>query len=109
MLPTGPVKFKAGLPDKTSTVPMVRLVNFPYYFLHDLGSKFEIASCPAKQVKISVGFPRQVSDRHGDRVTAYFEHNLIKYSPIEGDLNGYLSGRSTRTFHTPPSYGAANT
>jgi len=27
--------------------------------------------------------------------------------PIDGDLNGYLSGRSTRTFHTPPSYGAA--
>ena len=26
--------------------------------------------------------------------------------PIEGDLNGYLSGRSTRTFQTPPSYGA---
>lgn len=28
--------------------------------------------------------------------------------PIEGDLNGYFSGRSTRTFHTPPSYGARN-
>lgn len=26
--------------------------------------------------------------------------------PIEGDLKGYLSGKSTRTFHTPPSYGA---
>lgn len=26
--------------------------------------------------------------------------------PIDGDLKGYLSGRSTRTFHTPPSYGA---
>ena len=25
--------------------------------------------------------------------------------PIDGDLNGYLSGRSTLTFHTPPSYG----
>ena len=31
--------------------------------------------------------------------------------PMDGDLKGYLSGRSTRTFHTPPSYGAgeANT
>jgi hypothetical protein len=28
--------------------------------------------------------------------------------PIEGDLNGYFSGRSTLTFHTPPSYGAEN-
>lgn len=28
------------------------------------------------------------------------------FLPIDGDLNGYLSGRSTRTFHTPPSYGA---
>lgn len=27
--------------------------------------------------------------------------------PIDGDLKGYLSGRSTLTFHTPPSYGAA--
>ena len=26
--------------------------------------------------------------------------------PIDGDLKGYLSGRSTRTFQTPPSYGA---
>ena len=26
--------------------------------------------------------------------------------PIDGDLKGYLSGRSTLTFHTPPSYGA---
>jgi len=26
--------------------------------------------------------------------------------PIDGDLNGYLSGRSTLTFQTPPSYGA---
>ena len=28
------------------------------------------------------------------------------YLPMDGDLKGYLSGRSTRTFHTPPSYGA---
>lgn len=28
--------------------------------------------------------------------------------PMDGDLNGYLSGRSTRTFHTPPSYGAVH-
>jgi hypothetical protein len=28
------------------------------------------------------------------------------YLPIDGDLKGYLSGRSTRTFHTPPSYNA---
>ena len=28
------------------------------------------------------------------------------YIPIEGDLKGYLSGRSTLTVHTPPSYGA---
>lgn len=28
------------------------------------------------------------------------------YVPIDGDLKGYLSGRSTLTFHTPPSYGA---
>lgn len=27
--------------------------------------------------------------------------------PIDGDLKGYFSGKSTRTFHTPPSYGAA--
>lgn len=27
-------------------------------------------------------------------------------NPIDGDLKGYFSGRSTRTFHTPPSYGA---
>lgn len=27
--------------------------------------------------------------------------------PIDGDLKGYFSGRSTRTFHTPPSYGAS--
>ena len=26
--------------------------------------------------------------------------------PIDGDLNGYFSGISTLTFHTPPSYGA---
>ena len=26
--------------------------------------------------------------------------------PIDGDLNGYLSGKSTRIFHIPPSYGA---
>ncbi len=26
-------------------------------------------------------------------------------NPIEGDLKGYCSGRWTRTFHTPPSYG----
>jgi hypothetical protein len=26
--------------------------------------------------------------------------------PMDGDLNGYFSGKSTRTFHTPPSYGA---
>ena len=26
--------------------------------------------------------------------------------PIDGDLKGYLSGRSTLTFQTPPSYGA---
>lgn len=25
---------------------------------------------------------------------------------MEGDLKGYLSGKSTRTFHMPPSYGA---
>ena len=25
---------------------------------------------------------------------------------MEGDLKGYLSGKSTLTFHTPPSYGA---
>lgn len=25
---------------------------------------------------------------------------------MEGDLNGYFSGKSTLTFHTPPSYGA---
>ena len=31
---------------------------------------------------------------------------MSRVLPIEGDLNGYLSGRSTRTFHTPPSYGA---
>lgn len=29
------------------------------------------------------------------------------FLPIDGDLKGYLSGRSTLTFHTPPSYGAA--
>lgn len=28
--------------------------------------------------------------------------------PIEGDLKGYLSGRSTRIFQIPPSYGAKN-
>jgi len=28
------------------------------------------------------------------------------YLPIDGDLNGYFSGRSTRIFQTPPSYGA---
>lgn len=33
----------------------------------------------------------------------YMYNNTV---PIEGDLKGYLSGRSTRTFHTPPSYGA---
>lgn len=27
--------------------------------------------------------------------------------PIDGDLNGYFSGKSTRTFQTPPSYGAS--
>ena len=26
---------------------------------------------------------------------------------MDGDLNGYFSGRSTRIFHTPPSYGAS--
>lgn len=31
----------------------------------------------------------------------------VDWLPIDGDLNGYLSGRSTLTFHTPPSYGAA--
>ena len=28
---------------------------------------------------------------------------LLRDWPMEGDLKGYLSGRSTRTFHTPPS------
>ena len=28
------------------------------------------------------------------------------HPPIDGDLKGYLSGRSTRTFQTPSSYGA---
>ena len=32
--------------------------------------------------------------------------NLNFKLPIEGDLKGYLSGRSTLTFQTPPSYGA---
>lgn len=32
----------------------------------------------------------------------------LEFVPIDGDLNGYLSGRSTRTFHTPPSYGAVH-
>lgn len=39
-------------------------------------------------------------------------HNTCKnkyFKPIDGDLKGYLSGRSTRTFHTPPSYAAAKT
>ena len=31
---------------------------------------------------------------------------FTKSIPIEGDLKGYFSGKSTRTFHTPPSYGA---
>ena len=31
---------------------------------------------------------------------------ILFMKPIEGDLNGYFSGRSTLTFHTPPSYGA---
>ena len=35
------------------------------------------------------------------------EHVKMGLLPIDGDLKGYLSGRSTRTFHTPPSYGAA--
>lgn len=34
------------------------------------------------------------------------ERHLDSSVPIDGDLNGYFSGRSTRTFHTPPSYGA---
>lgn len=34
-------------------------------------------------------------------------HAIVEPLPIDGDLKGYLSGRSTRTFHTPPSYGAA--
>ena len=32
----------------------------------------------------------------------------LHHLPIEGDLKGYLSGKSTRTFHTPPSYGAGH-
>lgn len=28
--------------------------------------------------------------------------------PMDGDLNGYFSGRSTLTFQTPPSYEAVN-
>lgn len=35
-----------------------------------------------------------------------FLHVMVEHLPIDGDLKGYLSGRSTRTFHTPPSYGA---
>ena len=34
--------------------------------------------------------------------------NVNHHLPIEGDLKGYLSGKSTLTFHTPPSYGAKN-
>lgn len=30
----------------------------------------------------------------------------MEFLPIDGDLKGYLSGKSTRTFQTPPSYGA---
>lgn len=33
---------------------------------------------------------------------------MVEPLPIDGDLKGYLSGRSTRTFHTPPSYGAVH-
>lgn len=35
-------------------------------------------------------------------------HTTLEFLPIDGDLKGYLSGRSTRTFHTPPSYGAVH-
>ena len=35
-------------------------------------------------------------------------HAVAEPLPIDGDLKGYLSGRSTRTFHTPPSYGAVH-
>ena len=31
---------------------------------------------------------------------------VLEHLPIDGDLKGYLSGRSTRTFQTPSSYGA---
>lgn len=37
-----------------------------------------------------------------------FLHVIVELLPIDGDLKGYLSGRSTRTFHTPPSYGAVH-
>lgn len=42
--------------------------------------------------------------RGRDRARTQHWHKYV--IPIDGDLKGYLSGRSTRTFHTPPSYGA---
>lgn len=32
---------------------------------------------------------------------------ILFMKPIDGDLKGYFSGKSTLTFHTPPSYEAA--
>lgn len=37
-----------------------------------------------------------------DKVQLRFHPNN-DFRPIDGDLKGYFSGRSTRTFQTPPS------
>lgn len=38
--------------------------------------------------------------------SSIFGWNILFINPIDGDLNGYFSGKSTRTFQTPPSYDA---
>lgn len=40
------------------------------------------------------------------KASSRFPPDMTEARPIDGDLKGYFSGRSTRTFQTPPSYAA---
>ena len=61
----------------------------------------------AKFFLIPLGALQKIIQKHCYRVKFNGKAKNRKLLPIDGDLNGYLSGRSTLTFHTPPSYGAA--
>lgn len=70
-------------------------------FIHESCKKKKKMKNKQDLIIVEYDFLKEISRSH---------HNTCKnkyFKPIDGDLKGYLSGRSTRTFHTPPSYAAA--